>query len=952
MLKTSQFTNSVRTFPSISEQIEQSQKHFWEYYPKITEALSILEGDENIDQAQLNALLKNIQNLVALQSHALSGRDESEALKHLQYLSIGGYIQFLIQSMNSTTKTGFIVMPTGQGKTRLALLLAQAEPKKTIIITDNKTNTEQFLEEARKSNIKKNAHKISDTTLGADILITGWHAFHKYISDGLLSDIGTVIVDEADVNGLSDKRQETLEWVSNIHSAKIVAMSATELQASKKELSDFYEYDILRFPMPEGLPELNKLGELPDARFTDFFLDDAITIDRSEDDITEDHIEHYLIHSHGLDQIFQYHLSKNMGKTFVLGVRNNKLNDFIVKKAAEKGIRIVSLTGENTLEERREIIHALRSKEIDGIVGCRLTGRGLDVPECDVVYNALFTRSPQLFWQLFGRALRIDPSNPDKHSDLVTFLPQKVYQQEQDEEERDTTLYKQVLSFRAFFDPKYFLKESRDQQGDLNTSFERDLRNLTEEDIQSMKEVLKLMEATNIYGHYTGRPEVLGDMIRRAKQMNMGYLMKYILRLRSSKDRESFFRDHPQDQDIDREVEYQKYTKMYRVPSDALSLDAEKELVKKYTIASEPQRSQFRDKLLSYHYPIIISLALAVQDQFPEVPTEDLVQMGVERVIRDMEKFRGGYRFSSFCAIRALAEMTRTPIMEYQSIRIPAHIHETLKKIQKLMDTHYTQYGLIPDDDLMAESLQLSTEKTQKLMDILNRKFIWFNEANEEMAQLIRDTDVDIGIEDPTYIKTEHARLRDDMSDVLDGLSLFQSMVLKMRYGIGRSLDMTLEQTGKYIGKEIGDEDVVLSRERIRQVEALSLRKLKHPSRSDRLRTYLNEIGNVTWKLSESEALAINEYLQSQEAKELDCYRSRQIVTENKQFEKEYISMKDLILSFHDSILDRIRDSQLDEEKSNYAHQVLSRIITQARDMWLNSVMFIEFFKSQASIYI
>lgn len=91
-----------------------------------------------------------------------------------------------------------------------------------------------------------------------------------------------IFVDEADVNGLSNKRQELLDEITLQYQTSIIGLSATEQQASKKQLSDFYIYDVLRFPMPGSLPELHKIEELPNAHFSDIILDSDLYTSPSE----------------------------------------------------------------------------------------------------------------------------------------------------------------------------------------------------------------------------------------------------------------------------------------------------------------------------------------------------------------------------------------------------------------------------------------------------------------------------------------------------------------------------------------------------------------------------------------------------------------------------------------------------------------------------------------------
>ena len=151
-----------------------------------------------------------------------------------------------------------------------------------------------------------------------------------------MKEYALMCVDEADVNGLSENRQTALEKLSTEDNTVILWLSATERQGSWKELGDFYDYDILRFPMPGALPELHRLWQVPNTTFTDVVLPWELRTQRKTGDVSDEEANQLIKQSQWIEKIIEYHLRNHNGRSFILGMRNNKLNDLIIEKAKEK----------------------------------------------------------------------------------------------------------------------------------------------------------------------------------------------------------------------------------------------------------------------------------------------------------------------------------------------------------------------------------------------------------------------------------------------------------------------------------------------------------------------------------------------------------------------------------------------------------------------------------------
>jgi len=260
-------------------------------------------------------------------------------------------------------------------------------------------------------------------------------------------------------------------------------------------------------------------------------------------------------------------------------------------------------------------------------------------------------------------------------------------------------------------------------------------------------------------------------------------------------------------------------------------LDDLKQINKKMNEGEKASRDA-KKEMIEANLRLVISIAKKYTNR--GLQFLDLIQEGNIGLMKAVDKFeyRRGYKFSTYATWWIRQAITRSIADQARTIRIPVHMIETINKMNRISRQHLQEFGYEPDAPTLAEKMEIPEDKIRKIMKIAKEPISMETPIGDDddshLGDFIEDTNNTAPIE-----AAMQAGLRDAVKYILDSRTPREAKVLRMRFGIEMSTDHTLEEVGKQFD---------VTRERIRQIEAKAIRKLKHPSRSDKLRTYLDNL--------------------------------------------------------------------------------------------------------------
>ncbi len=254
-----------------------------------------------------------------------------------------------------------------------------------------------------------------------------------------------------------------------------------------------------------------------------------------------------------------------------------------------------------------------------------------------------------------------------------------------------------------------------------------------------------------------------------------------------------------------------------------------KEINRKMSIG-EAKARRAKKEMVEANLRLVISIAKKYTNR--GLQFLDLIQEGNIGLMKAVDKFeyRRGYKFSTYATWWIRQAITRSIADQARTIRIPVHMIETINKLNRISRQMLQKMGREATPEELAEEMEMPEEKIRKVLKIAKEPISMETPIGDDEDSHLGDFIEDQNIESPSE-SANAAALQEATKDVLEGLTAREAKVLRMRFGIDMNTDHTLEEVGKQFD---------VTRERIRQIEAKALRKLRHPARSDQLRHFLD----------------------------------------------------------------------------------------------------------------
>jgi RNA polymerase primary sigma factor len=264
--------------------------------------------------------------------------------------------------------------------------------------------------------------------------------------------------------------------------------------------------------------------------------------------------------------------------------------------------------------------------------------------------------------------------------------------------------------------------------------------------------------------------------------------------------------------------------------NSGMNIAAIKDINRRMTMG-EAMARRAKKEMVEANLRLVISIAKKYTNR--GLQFLDLIQEGNIGLMKAVDKFeyRRGYKFSTYATWWIRQAITRSIADQARTIRIPVHMIETINKLNRVSRQMLQEMGREPSPEELAERMEMPEDKIRKVLKIAKEPISMETPIGEDedasIGDLIEDTTIALPLDEATS-----NNLTESTRDVLGSLTAREAKVLRMRFGIDMNTDHTLEEVGKQFD---------VTRERIRQIEAKALRKLRHPTRSDHLRSFIDE---------------------------------------------------------------------------------------------------------------
>ena len=263
--------------------------------------------------------------------------------------------------------------------------------------------------------------------------------------------------------------------------------------------------------------------------------------------------------------------------------------------------------------------------------------------------------------------------------------------------------------------------------------------------------------------------------------------------------------------------------------SSSLRIKEVKDISRRMSIG-EAKARRAKKEMVEANLRLVISIAKKYTNR--GLQFLDLIQEGNIGLMKAVDKFeyRRGYKFSTYATWWIRQAITRSIADQARTIRIPVHMIETINKLNRISRQMLQQMGREATPEELAEKMDMPEDKVRKVLKIAKEPISMETPIGDDEDSHLGDFIEDQGVVSPVESAT-NSGLGETTHDVLSSLTPREAKVLRMRFGIDMNTDHTLEEVGKQFD---------VTRERIRQIEAKALRKLRHPTRSEQLRSFLD----------------------------------------------------------------------------------------------------------------